>query len=262
MVCDGAIDEFKCRAFSVTLTVLASKWFTSLAAASISTFSDVKELFLTELTTSIDNTKHLINLLAVIQRLNESTRKYVERFNEECKTIDGLTDSVASLCLKNGLSMTNSEATDNQTDPITEIYHQIYEKGAFPRARPLKGRTQNVRNRSLFCDYYQGYRHKTQDYYDLKDAIEQAIQDENVNEFAKIIRELKNLDRERSPRSETCNPRNQRDEDDEPMTLVNVITGSSGTEKSKSALKKDLKILAAVRTPPSTCPTIQFGKED
>ncbi|MED6138614.1 hypothetical protein PIB30_075925 [Stylosanthes scabra] len=32
MICDGAVDEVKCRAFLVTLTGLASQWFTSLSA--------------------------------------------------------------------------------------------------------------------------------------------------------------------------------------------------------------------------------------
>ncbi|MED6210402.1 hypothetical protein PIB30_063775 [Stylosanthes scabra] len=72
MVCDRAIDKVKCRAFPITLTGLASKWF-MLSTRSISTFV-------------------------------ESTRKYVEQFNEKYKTIDGLTNSVASLCLTNGLT--------------------------------------------------------------------------------------------------------------------------------------------------------------
>ncbi|MED6221017.1 hypothetical protein PIB30_050430 [Stylosanthes scabra] len=70
--------------------------------------------------------------------------------------------------------------------PITEIYQQIFEKGVLPRARPLKGRTHNARNISLFCDYHQGYGHKTQDCYDLKDVIEQPIRDGKLSKFAKI----------------------------------------------------------------------------
>ncbi|MED6160381.1 hypothetical protein PIB30_051006 [Stylosanthes scabra] len=85
MICDGAVDAIKCRAFPTTLT-----------AGSISSYSEIRELFLNEFTTSIDNTKHPINLLAVVQQPNETTRKYIERFNAECKTIDGLVDGVAS----------------------------------------------------------------------------------------------------------------------------------------------------------------------
>ncbi|MED6218767.1 hypothetical protein PIB30_029736, partial [Stylosanthes scabra] len=120
---------------------------------------------------------------------------------------------------------------------ITEIYHQVSEKGVLPKARPLKGRTQNEKNRSLFYDYHQGYGHKTQDCYDLKDAIEQAIKD-------------------RSPKPESRNPRYRRD-DDEPIMEIAVIIGSSAPEKSKSALKKDLDA-----DPPPPFPTITFRKED
>ncbi|MED6149906.1 hypothetical protein PIB30_067126 [Stylosanthes scabra] len=180
----------------------------------IGLYSEIRELFLNEFTTSIDNTKHPINLLAVVQKPNETTRKYIEHFNAECKTIDGLVDGVASLCLTNGLAndefrkqLTSkpvwtqkemqviskefihreevnrviaatknaqthmaprgqgqtSHPRDSHRDnmaSITEIYHQVSEKGVLPKARPLKGRTQNAKNRSLFCDYHQGYEHK------------------------------------------------------------------------------------------------------
>ncbi|MED6138613.1 hypothetical protein PIB30_075924, partial [Stylosanthes scabra] len=48
--------------------------------------------------------KHPINLLAVTQRPNKTTRKFIERFNTECNTVDGLVDRVGSLCLTNGLA--------------------------------------------------------------------------------------------------------------------------------------------------------------
>ncbi|MED6171793.1 hypothetical protein PIB30_044147 [Stylosanthes scabra] len=224
MICDGAVDEVKCRAFLTTLTSLASQWFTSLSASSISSYSEIRELFLNEFTRSIDNTKHPINLLAIIQKPHETTRKYIERFNAECNnaecnTIDGLVDGVVSLCLTNDLAndefrkqLTTKSGQGQTSHPrdshrdngprgnpkpprqnfdnytplvasITEIYHQVSEKGVLPKARPLKGRTQNAKNRSLICDYHQGYGHKTQDYYDLKDAIELAIRDGKLNEF-------------------------------------------------------------------------------
>ncbi|MED6173530.1 hypothetical protein PIB30_060292 [Stylosanthes scabra] len=87
-------------------------------------------------------------------------------------------------------------------------------------------------------------KHKTQDCYDLKDSIEQAIRYGKRSKFVTIIREPKSSDRERSLKPETRNPRNQRNEDEESTTMVNVITGSSTVEKSKSALENNLKILA------------------
>ncbi|XP_016178421.1 uncharacterized protein LOC107620823 [Arachis ipaensis] len=73
---EGVGDEVRCRAFPVTLAGPAI-W--------------------------IAKAKHPINLLGVTQRPDESTRKYLDRFNDECLEIDGLTDSVTSLCLTNGL---------------------------------------------------------------------------------------------------------------------------------------------------------------
>ncbi|MED6186442.1 hypothetical protein PIB30_066750 [Stylosanthes scabra] len=96
----------------------------------------------------------------------------------------------------------------------------------FPFSGPLKGRTQNAKNKSLLCDYHQGYGHKTQDCYDPKDAIEQAIRDGKLIEFVIIIREPRNSNRERPPRMESRKPNNRRD-DDNPVMQVAVITGSN-----------------------------------
>ncbi|XP_057744873.1 uncharacterized protein LOC130962715 [Arachis stenosperma] len=73
---EGVGDEVRCRAFPVTLAGPAIR---------------------------IVKAKHPINLLGVTQKADETTRKYLDRFNDECLEIEGLTDSVASLCLTNGL---------------------------------------------------------------------------------------------------------------------------------------------------------------
>ncbi|MED6108196.1 hypothetical protein PIB30_021332 [Stylosanthes scabra] len=97
---------------------------------------------------------------------------------------------------------------------IAEVYQQISDKGILPRARTLRGRTQNAKNKFLFCDYHQGFGHKTEDCYNLKDVIEQAIKEGKLNEFTQIIREPRNAGRERSEGPETQNPRNFRDNDE------------------------------------------------
>ncbi|XP_057745273.1 uncharacterized protein LOC130963142 [Arachis stenosperma] len=204
-------------------------------------------------TTRIAKVKHLINLLGITQRQGESTRKYLDRFNDECLEIDGLTDSVASLCLTNGLlnenfrkhlttkpvwtmheiqtvakeyindeevsrvvaankrQQGNGERLKEQTReeapskaprpfprvgkftnytpltlPIMEVYQQIAEKGILPKPRPLKDRTGG--NKNFYCDYHKGYGHQTQDCFDLKDALEQAIREGKLAAFSHLIR--------------------------------------------------------------------------
>ncbi|MED6143727.1 hypothetical protein PIB30_008674 [Stylosanthes scabra] len=155
----------------------------------------------------------------------------------------------------------NKDKGETLSSTSKKIYQQISDKNILPRARTLRRRTQNAKNKTLFGDYHQGYGHKTQDCYDLKDAIEQAIREAKLNEFAQIIREPRNTGRERSEAPETRNPRNHR-ETDETMPIVSVITGANHTEKSKSAHKNDLKILSAVRIAPPQMPTIAFNGRD
>nr|XP_025678458.1 uncharacterized protein LOC112778345 [Arachis hypogaea] len=100
---EGVGDAVRCRAFPVTLASPAIRWFNTLPQGSITTFADISQKFLARFTTHIAKAKHPINLLGVTQKPGEPTRKFLDRFNDECLEIDGLTDSVASICLTNGL---------------------------------------------------------------------------------------------------------------------------------------------------------------
>ncbi|RYR59585.1 hypothetical protein Ahy_A05g025485 [Arachis hypogaea] len=100
---EGAADAVRCRAFPVTLAGPTIKWFNALPNGSIANFHDIARKFIAQFTTRITKAKHPISLLGVTQKQEESTRKYLDRFNDECLTVNGLTDSVASLCLTNGL---------------------------------------------------------------------------------------------------------------------------------------------------------------
>ncbi|XP_016182581.1 uncharacterized protein LOC107624637 [Arachis ipaensis] len=329
---EGAADAVRCRAFPVTLVRPAIKWFNALPNGSIASFHDITRKFMTQFTTRITKAKHPISLLGVMQKQEESTRKYLDRFNDECLTVDRLTDSIASLCLTNGLMNEdfrkhlttkpvwtmheiqnvakdyindeevsqvvaankrqhgnaqhsnsaprhNPPPKENQRDhpklantnrpprigkfsnymPLTaliiEIYHQIADRGIIPKARQLKERTGG--NKTLYCDYHRGYGHRTQDCFDLKDALEQATRDGKLPEFAKIIREPKRAERDRSPEREGRNPRAQKQPprespEEDPTIIVNVITGKDISGKSKSTLKKDLKVMAVRNQAPTT----------
>ncbi|XP_015969627.1 uncharacterized protein LOC107493064 [Arachis duranensis] len=314
---EGAVDAVRCRAFPVTLAGPAIKWFNALPNGSITSFHDISRKFMAQFTTRITKAKHSISLLGITQKPDESTRKYLDHFNDECLTVNGLMDSVASLCLTNGLmnedfrkhlttkpvwtmheiqNVTRDYINDEEVSqvvaankrqhgnhqhgnptsrhnqisretPITEIYHQIADRGIIPKARQLKERTGD--NKTLYCDYHRGYGHRTQDCFDLKDALEQAIRDSKLPEFAKIIREPKRAERDRSPEREGRNPRTQKQPprespDDDPTIIVNVITGKDISGKSKSTLKKDLKVMAVRDQAPTATAnkTITFLPED
>ncbi|XP_025703897.1 uncharacterized protein [Arachis hypogaea] len=266
-------------------------------------FSDISRAFLAQFTTQIAKAKHPINLLEVTQRPGESTRKYLDWFNDACLEIDGLTDSVASLCLTNrllnedfrkhlttkphsGRKRQKERARDGGpgktsgpftrvgkftnytplTVPIVEDYQQIAEKGILSKPRPLKDR--NGGNKSLYCDYHKGYGHKTQDCFDLKDVLEQAIWDEKLAEFSHLIREprRRERDRDREDKSRTVKRRQEPKDNERGLTIVNVVIGRDATPRSKSAHKKDAKVLTVSSSSPTPSskrtPPISFSPDD
>ncbi|XP_072062144.1 uncharacterized protein [Arachis hypogaea] len=338
---EGVGDAVRCRAFPVTLAGLTIRWFNALPHGSITAFTDISQSFLARFTTRIAKAKHPINLLGVTQKPREPTRKFLDRFNDECLEIDGLTDSVASLCLKNGLlnedfrkhlttkpvwtmqeiqsvakeyindeevnqvvaankrQLLNSSARQapqvdrykeapkdgtlsklpkqprvgrftnytTLTVPIVEVYQQIADKGILSRPRPLKERTGG--NKSLYCDYHKGFGHKIQDFFDLKDALEQAIREGKMNEFSRPIKEPRRRERERSEEdwSRTVKPKQEPigDANNPPTIVVNVVVGCDSPQKPKSAAKRDTRVLSISTDGPVTSkghPTISFGPED
>ncbi|XP_016173152.1 uncharacterized protein LOC107615616 [Arachis ipaensis] len=208
---EGVGEAVRYRAFPVTLAGPAIRWFNALPQGSITAFADIAQSFLARFTTRIAKEKHPINLLGVTQKPGEPTRKFLDKFNDECLEIDGLTDSVASLCLTNGLL--NEDFRKHLT---TKLSGPCKKSKAWPRntsmmrkPRPLKERTGD--NKSLYCDYHKGFGHKTQDYFNLKDALEHAIREGKLSKFSRLIRELRRQEQEHSEkdRSRTVKPRQE-----------------------------------------------------
>ncbi|XP_015935315.1 uncharacterized protein LOC107461348 [Arachis duranensis] len=146
-----------------------------------------------------------------------------------------------------------------------EVYRQIAEKGIVSKPRPLKDRTGG--NKSLYCEYHKGYRHKTQDCFDLKDVLEQAIRDGKLVEFSHLIREprRRNRDHEGDDRSRATRRRQEPEGDDHGLTVVNVVTARNSAPRSRSAQKKDAKVLAVSSSSARSSqqlPSISFGPED
>ncbi|XP_016164771.1 uncharacterized protein LOC107607317 [Arachis ipaensis] len=302
---EGVGDEVRCRVFPVTLAGPAIRWFNSPLQGSVASFSDISRAFLAQFTTRIAKAKHPINFLGVTQRSGEPTRKYLDRFNDECLEIDGLTDSVASLCLTNGLLnedfrkhlttkpvwtmqeiqiVAREYINDEEVSQVVAAnkrqpsYNQprqhggrerqkehIAEKGILSKPRPLKDQTGG--NKSLYCDYHKGYGHKTQDCFDLKDALEQAIRDEKLAEFSHLIKEPRRRDRDREGEDKTraVKQRHEPEDNEHGLTIVNVVTARDAAPRSKSAHKKDAKVLAVSSSSARGCkrfPPISFGPKD
>ena len=53
---------------------------------------------------------------------------------------------------------------------LTDLYREVGQVEKFPKPKAIRVRANT--NRSLFCEYHNGFGHKTEDCYDLRDAIE------------------------------------------------------------------------------------------
>ncbi|MED6129311.1 hypothetical protein PIB30_106625, partial [Stylosanthes scabra] len=201
MICDDAVDEVKCRAFHTTITGLASQWFTSLPTGSVSSYSEIRELFLNELTTSIDNTK-VASLCLTNGLPNDEFRKqlmtkpvwtrkdmqviakeFIHR--EEANRVVTATKNPQAHTVPRGQGQTHHPRDNHQ------------ETGSRGKPKPPKQKFDHYIPlvASITEIYHRGYGHKTQYCYDLKDAIEQAIRDDKLNEFIQIIWEPRTSDR-------------------------------------------------------------------
>ncbi|XP_057760842.1 uncharacterized protein LOC130981255 [Arachis stenosperma] len=302
---EGVEDEVRCRAFPVTLAGPAIRWFNSLPQGSIAAFSHISRAFLAQFTSRIAKAKHPINLLGVTQRAGETTRKYLDRFNDECLEIEGLTDSVTNLCLTNDLfnedfrkhlttkpvwtmheiqTVAKKYINDEEVSRVVAAnkwqpsYNQPRHHGNGERSLPANRRKGNIDeaptserpyrgNKSLYCDYHKGYGHQTQDCFDLKDALEQAIRDGKLAEFSRFIKEprRRHRDHDEYGRTRSTKRRQEPEDNDHGLTIINVVTAKNTAPKSRSAHKKDAKVLAISSSPARSSkrsPTISFGSED
>ncbi|XP_072087012.1 uncharacterized protein [Arachis hypogaea] len=291
---EGVGDEVRCRAFPVTLAGPAIRWFNNLPQGSVTQFTDISRAFLAQFTTKIIKAKHPINLLGVTQRPGEPTRKYLDRFNDECLEIDGLTDSVASLCLTNGLSnedfrkhlTTKPVWTMQEIQCVAKEYindEEVSRVVAANKRQPAYNQPRHFETRERPKEHakdggpskpskpfprvgkFTNYTPLTASI--TEDALEQAIRDGKLADFSHLIREprRRNRDNDNEDRSRPTRRRQEPEGDDHGLTVINVVTARNTAPRSKSAQKKDAKVLA-VSTPPvrglKGLPPISFGPED
>ena len=56
---------------------------------------------------------------------------------------------------------------------LANLYKEVGQMERFPKLKVIRVRANT--NRSLFCEYHNGFGHKTEDCYDFRDAVEQLI---------------------------------------------------------------------------------------
>ncbi|KAL5576345.1 hypothetical protein UlMin_018044 [Ulmus minor] len=103
MELNSATNAFKCRAFVITLTGVARRWFRTLRPGTISSFRQLSKSFISQFAVHKIHRKPARHLYTITQRENETTESYLTRFVKEEMNVQDRSDAAASGALMAGL---------------------------------------------------------------------------------------------------------------------------------------------------------------
>ncbi|GAU10578.1 hypothetical protein TSUD_419570, partial [Trifolium subterraneum] len=183
----------KCRIFPTTLVEGATAWYKSLPQGSITSWKDLCKQFTSHFTASRKHPKTEANLEAVRQGPNETLRSYIERFNKEAVQVDVTDDMKKYLMrmnLRDGTKFKEMVAIEKPAtwDEIlykAQTYMQFEEETMADAMRYSRTednhhpREQGNKN----GDKRNG--HLTEDFIQLKDAIEILIRNGKLKDYVK-----------------------------------------------------------------------------
>ncbi|KAL5557896.1 hypothetical protein UlMin_034107 [Ulmus minor] len=100
---NSATNAFQCRAFVITLTGIARRWFRTLRPGSVFSFRQLSESFISQFAVNKVQRKPARHLYTVRQKENESTEAFLNRFVKEEMSVKDRNDSTACGALMAGL---------------------------------------------------------------------------------------------------------------------------------------------------------------
>ncbi|KAL2541088.1 Retrotrans gag domain-containing protein [Abeliophyllum distichum] len=96
----GATPALKCRAFHLTLSGGAKRWYNKLAAGSIHNWPELKRTFINYFSSGKPASAPVQRLHDIRQAESEPLQSYLSRFNEEMLFCERITDAEALSALK------------------------------------------------------------------------------------------------------------------------------------------------------------------
>jgi hypothetical protein len=103
MVFQGAKEPVICWAFPLTLKAVARRWFSSLRAGSITRWKAIKDMFVSNFTSSKQQFKTEHHLERIKQKPDEPLRDYIICFNAESLKVRDVAPNMMLYFLRQGL---------------------------------------------------------------------------------------------------------------------------------------------------------------
>lgn len=64
---------------------------------------------------------------------------------------------------------------------LADLFRKVGQVERFPKPKALKTRAST--NKSLFCEYHNGFEHRTKDCYELRDTVKQLIREGKLAKY-------------------------------------------------------------------------------
>jgi hypothetical protein len=119
MLVYGSTDAIMCRAFPSTLTDPALRWFYTIPPHSISKFSQLTKKFLSHFKVNKSSPKLPATLNCLKQRIDESFKDYLYRFNQEAIQVDDLSTELYISIVEAGLKPGSFKESLVQEPPLS-----------------------------------------------------------------------------------------------------------------------------------------------
>jgi hypothetical protein len=120
----------RCRLFATTLKKGALDWYKSLAPGSITSWSQLCQLFSRHFTASRRHPKTVASLEAIIQKEYESLRSYLERFNKEVVQV-ATNDGMKQYLIERGLRRGSDFAKAIGIEPQATLEYLLHKAQAY-----------------------------------------------------------------------------------------------------------------------------------
>ncbi|XP_074364003.1 uncharacterized protein LOC141704715 [Apium graveolens] len=212
-------DLARCRLLAATFREGAQQWFQKLGPGVITSWEQMKTLFLTQFQAAVKYTPPVTTLANVKQKEGESLTSYFKRFNAESTLVRGATDETLKILLIAGLRVGTDFWKHLQgKDPVSladvlahaesfkAIEQSLAETKKNDNTYNSKGRSKRrdrspdrltswqSRDKKKYCDYHESTGHDTHECRHLRDEIEELIKAGHLGEWIDKVKRRRGLD--------------------------------------------------------------------
>ncbi|XP_021733292.1 uncharacterized protein LOC110700112 [Chenopodium quinoa] len=169
------IEPTMCQSFGATLSGPALQWLINLKPGTIANFSSLVNKFYQQFATSRELDKQSSDLYRIVQKQNETTRQYWDRFNRKMVSIKNYDHSTAIEAFRKGLNYRSEYHPDISSygfdTDIVGVVNALKDIGQPVRWPRKSDKPDHQKDKSRRCEYHGDHGHRTDECNSLKREV-------------------------------------------------------------------------------------------